>query len=114
MLHQEGSYDGAGHARRAADWRALQMIQVEHDHAYHADVIGLNKSDQLHHYALHVAKVAGSTAAVATGAGDQADWLKRRVPDMLLFGLKLSTVTSEKLPEAAIIGADTHRIRAVA
>src|SRR3982751_2702320 len=100
VLSEEGSYDGARAAREADDWRALQLIQVEHDHAYHADVVGLKKSDQLHHYALHVAKVAGATAAVATGIADQRDWLARRVPDMLLFGIKLSTVTGERLPAA--------------
>jgi hypothetical protein len=36
---------------------------------------------------------------VARGHGDLADWLHRRVPDMLLFGIKLATVSGEKLPD---------------
>jgi hypothetical protein len=102
VLHSADSFDGEKAARGASSWRALQLVQVEHDHAYHGDVVGLNKSDQLHHYALHVAKVAGAAASVATGVSSQTDFVSRRVPDMLLFGLKLSTVTSEKLPETAV------------
>lgn len=102
VLHFEGALDSAAEARQAGDWRSLQIIQAEHDHAYHADVVGLTKSDQLRHYALHVAKLAGATAQVATGELSQADWLQRRVADMLLFGLKLSTVTSERLPATAV------------
>jgi hypothetical protein len=99
VLWSANSLDGAQLARSADTWRALQLVQVAHDRAYHADVVGMAKIDQLRHYALHLAKLAGATAAVARGEADQADWLERRVPDMLLFGLKLSTVSGEKLPE---------------
>ena len=102
VLHFDGALDGAAEAREAGDWRTLQLIQAKHDHAYHADVVGLTKSEQLRHYALHVAKLAGATAEVANGELSRTDWLQRRVADMLLFGLKLSTVTSERLPEVAV------------
>jgi len=102
VIHCEGSFDGAAAARDAADWRALQLVQVAHDHAYHADVIGLTKCDQLRHYALHVAKLSGATACVARGEAPQKDWLERRVPDMLLFGMKLATVTLQALPTEAV------------
>lgn len=98
VLHSEGTFDGEGTARAAADWRGLQLVQAAHDRAYHADVVGLTKCDQLRHYALHVAKLAGGTARVARGEVPRMDWLERRVPDMLLFGLKLATVTSQVLP----------------
>ncbi|MBS1888292.1 MAG: hypothetical protein JSU06_14000 [Actinobacteria bacterium] len=96
------SYDGSSAARGLRDWRALQVVQDHHDQAYHYDVVGLTKSEQLRHYALHVAKLSGSCADAIRGSLDQDDFLRRRVADMLLFGVKLSTVTSEKLPDEPI------------
>jgi len=89
------------------EWRALQLVQDEHDQAYHFDVVGLTKSDQLRHYALHVAKLAGACADAARGDLGHEDFLARRVPDMLLFGVKLATVTSEKLPHESIAASGT-------
>jgi hypothetical protein len=100
VLWHSGSYDGAAAALTARSWRALQLVQVEHDRAYHPDVIGSPKCQQLHHFALHLAKLAGSSAAVACGVAEHEDWLTRRVPDMLLFGVKLATVTGQKLDDA--------------
>jgi hypothetical protein len=99
VLGHEEALDGADLARAAGTWRDLQLVQAAHDKSYHADVVGLSKAEQLRHYALHVAKLAGATAALARGAGDPTDWLVRRVPDMLLFGLKLATVTGLKLSD---------------
>jgi hypothetical protein len=100
--HSEESHDGAAAARQVREWRALQLVQDGHDLAYHYDVVGLPKFEQLRHYALHIAKLTGACADVANGNLDQDDFLKRRVADMLLFGLKLSTVSAEKLPVATI------------
>lgn len=110
VVHCEESFDGEAAARDAADWRTLQLVQIAHDHAYHADVIGLTKFDQLRHYALHVAKLAGETARVARGEAPQKDWLERRVPDMLLFGMKLATVTLQALPAEVV--EDAHGLNA--
>jgi hypothetical protein len=113
--HSADSHDGAAAARRVCDWRALQLAQDGHDHAYHYDVVGLTKSEQLRHYALHVAKLAGACADAAQGRLDQDDFLSRRVADMLLFGVKLSTVTSEKLPsEPIVLISGTSLVRAAA
>jgi hypothetical protein len=103
--HNECSHDGPAAARDVADWRSLQLVQDEHDHAYHYDVVGLTKSEQLRHYALHVAKLTGACADAAKGDLDQGDFLSRRVADMLLFGVKLATVTSEKLSDDPIVPA---------
>lgn len=100
--HSSDSYDGAAAARAATDWRSLQLVQDAHDKAYHPDVIGLKKSDQLLHYALHLAKLVGACSGVLREEVEEADLLARRIPDMLLFGVKLSTVTSEKLPHEPI------------
>lgn len=102
VLWHEDALDGAELASNAATWRALQLVQAAHDKAYHSDVVGLAKADQLRHYALHIAKLAGATAALAQGHGDPTDWLDRRVPDMLLFGIKLATVSGEKLPDEEV------------
>ena len=97
VLHREDGYDGAECVTDAASWRDLQLFQAEHDRYYHPDVIGLTKADQLRHYALHLAKLAGAAADTARGFTPPEDFLSRRVPDMLLFGVKLATVTGEKL-----------------
>ncbi len=97
VLHRDGGLDGAALVREVASWGELQLVQIEHDRFYHPDVIGLTKADQLRHYALHWAKLAGAAADTARGFSPSEDFLSRRVPDMLLFGLKLATVTGEKL-----------------
>lgn len=113
--HTPDSHDGAAAARQAGSWRALQLVQDDHDHAYHYDVVGLTKSEQLRHYALHLAKLVGACAEAARGDISHDDLLNRRVPDMLLFGLKLSTVSAEKLPETAVeLAQPARHIQAVA
>lgn len=94
-----GSFDGAAAARTAGSWRALQLVQLKHDRAYHPDVVGLSRADQLRHYALHLAKLAGAFARRSGGDADDEEVVERRLPDMLLFGIKLATVMAEKLPE---------------
>jgi hypothetical protein len=78
-----------------ASWRQLQQVQWEHDRHYHPDVLGLARYDQLRHYAFHLTKLAGAAAEAA--AGDDADFFDRRLPDLLLFGIKLATLTNEQL-----------------
>lgn len=113
--HSPNSYDGASAARAVTDWRSLQLVQDAHDKAYHYDVVGLKKSDQLLHYALHLAKLVGACSGVLREEVEEADLLARRIPDMLLFGVKLSTVAAEKLPyEPIATSVRAPDIRAVA
>jgi hypothetical protein len=91
--------DGASLVERAGSWRGLQLTQAEHDRRYHPDVFGLSKIDQLQHYALHVAKLTGAVAERAANRGRPEDFLQARLPDLLLFGIKLSTVMGERLGE---------------
>lgn len=102
--------DGPALARASATWRALQLVQVEHDRQYHLDVVGLAKYEQLRHCALHLAKLAGSAASVAQGVGDPEDFSARRLPDVLLFGLKLATIMGERLEERALVGQDPRLV----
>jgi hypothetical protein len=98
VLYRPGGFDGHAAALQARTWRDLQLLQVEHDRAYHPDVIGLTKADQLRHYALHLAKIVGAFAEAA----DHEDLLRRRLPDALLFGLKLPTVMGARLPDEVL------------
>lgn len=83
-----------------ATWRQLQRVQWEHDRNYHPDVLGLSRYEQLRHYAFHLAKLAG--AAAQTGGDAERDFLTRRLPDLLLFGLKLATLVNEQLAEQSV------------
>lgn len=98
VLYHPDAFDGHGAALRATTWRDLQLLQFEHDRAYHPDVLGLTKCDQLRHYALHLAKIVGAFAA----GTDDDDLLRRRLPDTLLFGIKLSTVMGSRLPDGPL------------
>jgi hypothetical protein len=96
-------FDGAAAVRASLTWRELQLVQLEHDRRYHPDVLGLHKSEQLVHYSLHLAKLVAALAREPSGPDEHADFLARRLPDMLLFGIKLTTVMGHKLPETPVI-----------
>ncbi len=70
-------------------------MQIDHDRHYHPDVVGMAKVQQLRHYALHLAKAVG---AFAEPRGEQ-ELLHRRLPDILLFAIKLPTVMGVRLPD---------------
>ncbi len=93
VLGCPGGFDGHGAALAADTWRELQLVQIEHDRFYHADVVSLSKAEQLRHYALHLTKIVG---AFAEPRGDE-ELVRRRLPDTLLFALKLHTVMGERL-----------------
>ena len=93
VLARPGGFDGHAAALAAETWRDLQLVQVEHDRYYHADVIGLAKAEQLRHYALHLAKIVGAFAA----GSDADELINRRLPDTLLFAIKLHTVMGKRL-----------------
>jgi ParB-like chromosome segregation protein Spo0J len=98
-LYPAGGFAAVGEIPgQGASWRQLQRAQWEHDRHYHPDVLGLSRYEQLRHYAFHLAKLAGAAAEAANG--DDSDFFARRLPDLLLFGLKLSTLTNEQLPDS--------------
>jgi hypothetical protein len=99
VLARPDSFDGGGAADSAATWRELQLVQAEHDRVYHPDVVGLSKIEQLRHYALHLTKIVGAFAACAGGLVDAEEIGVRRLPDTLLFAIKLHTVMGAPLPE---------------
>jgi hypothetical protein len=99
VLASISDFDGAEAARTAATWSELQGVQATHDRIYHPDVFGLSRAEQLRHYAFHAAKIVGSLATLTVDATQWADFTERRLPDMLLFGIKLATVVAEPLSE---------------
>ena len=109
-----GGHDGHQTAINARSWRELQLVQLDHDRYYHPDVAGMAKLDQLRHCALHLAKIVGAFAEPR----EQRELLHRRLPDVLLFAIKLATVTGLRLPEellpdtAAVPTAFTQRVLA--
>jgi hypothetical protein len=94
-LARPGGFDGHRAALEAASWRELQLVQADHDRHYHPDVCGLTKAEQLRHYALHLAKIVGAFAEPR----DERELLGKRLPDLLLFAIKLATVMSTRLPD---------------
>lgn len=96
--HASG-FDGEAAGREAVTWRRLQLVQLEHDRAYHPDVLGLSKAEQLRHYAFHLAKLAGAYARAVDGEIEREELVGRRLPDTLLFAIKLATVCGRKLPD---------------
>lgn len=95
VLARPAGYDGHRAALEAVTWRDLQLVQVDHDRYYHSDVAGMSKAEQLRHFALHLAKLVGAFAEPR----DAAELLHRRLPDVLLFSIKLSTVMGCRLPD---------------
>jgi hypothetical protein len=109
-LWVEGALDGGALIEDAATWHELQLAQGEHDRRYHPDVSGLSKFDQLRHYSLHIMKLAGALAEVAQGPTDIEDFRARRLPDMVLFGIKLATVTGQRLPDTTLTARVDERL----
>lgn len=98
VVARPGGFDGHAAALSAETWRDLQLVQVEHDRYYHPDVVGLAKVEQLRHYALHLAKIVGAFA----GSADHDELINRRLPDTLLFAIKLPTVMGKRLGDESL------------
>lgn len=102
VLHGSATFEGLQSVRDARTWRDLQIVQAEHDRAYHPDVAGLTRADQLRHYAFHVAKLAAAVAKLCLDECGLDEIRDRRMPDMILFGIKLHTVVATRLPESPV------------
>lgn len=95
VLAHPGAFDGHRAALEAQSWRELQLVQARHDEHYHHDVCGLAKAEQLRHFALHLSKIVGAFA----DPRDERDLHSRRLPDLLLFAIKLATVMGMRLSD---------------
>lgn len=85
-------------------WEVLQQIQAKHDAVYHADVTGMSKAEQIRHYSFHLAKLVGALASEIGRASLSQEFRQTRLPDLLLFGVKLSTLVDERLSSHEIEG----------
>src|SRR5260370_26963019 len=94
--------DATGSERTAETWRDLQQVQERHDAAYHPDGNRMPKLGQLRHYTLHVAKLAWLTQEALSDESLVEDYVQNRLPDLLLFGIKLATVVGMILPDEPI------------
>jgi hypothetical protein len=97
VLGSGGDFDGEQAVRVARTLRDLQVAQIGHDRAFRPDVYGLPRYEQLRHCALHLAKLAGSAAEAYKDHSLLPDFHERRLPDALLFGLKLATLADQRL-----------------
>jgi hypothetical protein len=95
VLARRGGYDGHRAVLEARTWRDLQLVQADHDRNYHPDVSGMAKAEQLRHIALHLTKIVGAFAEPR----EADELLRRRLPDTLLFAIKLGTVMGSRLPD---------------
>ena len=98
VLTRPNAFDGQAAVATATTWRDLQLAQVAHDRFYHPDVAGMARIDQLRHYALHLTKIVG---AFARGDSDD-ELLARRLPDTLLFAIKLHTVIGVRMADTQL------------
>jgi hypothetical protein len=108
VLKRADSYDGHAAALAAMSWRDLQIVQSDHDRIYHPDVVGLAKNEQLRHYALHLTKIVGAFA----DAAEAAEILFRRLPDTMLFAIKLQTVIGRRLSDDRLPRRTTEELSA--
>ncbi len=114
VLVRATGFDGERAVRAASSLRELQQAQIEHDREFRPDVFGLSRYEQLRHCAVHLAKLAGSAAEVYEDSSRRAEFETKRLPDVLLFGLKLATLADERLPEDALEKAPSPEITALA
>jgi hypothetical protein len=95
------SFDGGGAVRISKTLLDLQRAQLGHDAVYHPDVAGLPKYAQLRHFTLHLTKLTALLLDAIDGH-QRDDFISERIADLLIFGIKLSTVANERLSDEVI------------
>lgn len=95
-------FDGHSEALRATTWHDFQVVQFTHDVYFHPDVHGMSRLDQLRHYSFHLGKIANNFVELDSATEASTEFRERRLPDTFLFGIKLATLVSQKLPDTPI------------
>jgi hypothetical protein len=96
------SVNYSGRVRACSTWRDLQLVQMAHDGYYYQDVVGLSRMEQMRHYALHVAKLTGLLTRASRGELALADLTEQRIPDCMLFSVKIYTALNHKMEDEKI------------
>jgi hypothetical protein len=96
-----GTFDGGDAVRISKTMLELQRAQIRHDAVYHPDVAGMPKYAQLRHFTLHLTKLSMLLLDAIEGR-DRDEFLTERLADLFIFGIKLSTVAGERLPDDVI------------
>lgn len=96
-LYPLPGFDARAAVDAADSWIDLQRVQASHDRLYHLDVVGLHKQEQLRHCALHLAKLVSALAESLGDRRSQEDFCRTRLPDMIIFALKLATLVGVPL-----------------
>jgi len=96
-----GSFDGGDAVRVSKTMLELQRAQLRHDTVYQPDVAGMPKYSQLRHFTLHLTKLSMLLLDAIEGR-ERDEFLNDRVADLFIFGIKLSTVAGERLPDDVI------------
>jgi hypothetical protein len=96
------SFKSERRVREVETLHDLQVAQAKHNRTYHPDVAGLSRADQLRHFSLHVSKLVGALSEQAVGIRDRNDFIRRRLPDMLVFGVLVATAVNDRLPDAPL------------
>ncbi len=87
------------------DLKELQQFQREHDLKFHSDVMSWERADQFEHCALHLAKLSGLFGSYCEKMqrGESVDasrLFQERIPDLLVFALKMATLVDLDLEVA--------------
>jgi hypothetical protein len=85
--------------------RDLQHFQHEHDMKFHSQLMSWEREKQLEHCTLHLAKLSGLFSAYCeqTQLGESIDATRlfaERIPDILVFALKMANLTNLDLETA--------------
>ncbi|MEU7904251.1 hypothetical protein [Actinoplanes sp. NPDC049118] len=99
-----GGFDGGEAVLVSKTLLELQRAQIRHDMAYHPDVAGMPKYAQLRHFTLHLTKLTALLLDAIEGH-DRDDFINNRIADIFIFGIKISTVASERLSDEVIATA---------
>src|SRR2546428_5656386 len=83
----------------------LQKVQQDHDMQFHKDVMSGDRAKQIEHCAFHLTKISGlfSTYCEKVHHGEPYDLDKLvsdRIPDILIFALKLANMFNQDLEES--------------
>lgn len=92
-------YDTFKEVQEAETLRDLQMAQVRHSLQLSPDVMGQSRANQLRHHSMHVSMLVSALAKQIKPDRPSEEFMSQQLPDMLTFGILISTALGERLPD---------------